>query len=121
MAANQQRIPLAKMAVEETRMGVVEDKVIKVQGGRQGVGWGQARGLGRQRGLGREAAGAGSPAGACAARWGLALILSFVPSPSQCPSAAPRTTLPLSTSTTGGGCAGGGRADASATPGPHGL
>ncbi|GBG00655.1 hypothetical protein Rsub_13389, partial [Raphidocelis subcapitata] len=29
MAANQQRIPLAKMAVEETRMGVVEDKVIK--------------------------------------------------------------------------------------------
>ena len=29
MAANQQRIPLAKMAVEETGMGVVEDKVIK--------------------------------------------------------------------------------------------
>jgi len=28
-AANQQRIPLAKMAVEETGMGVVEDKVIK--------------------------------------------------------------------------------------------
>lgn len=26
-AANQARIPLAKMAVEETRMGVVEDKV----------------------------------------------------------------------------------------------
>ena len=26
MAANQQRIPLAKMAVEETGMGVVEDK-----------------------------------------------------------------------------------------------
>ena len=29
MAANQQRIPLAKMAVEETGMGIVEDKVIK--------------------------------------------------------------------------------------------
>ena len=29
IAANQQRIPLAKMAVEETGMGVVEDKVIK--------------------------------------------------------------------------------------------
>lgn len=29
MAANRARIPLAKMAVEETRMGVVEDKVIK--------------------------------------------------------------------------------------------
>ena len=29
MVANQQRIPLAKMAVEETGMGVVEDKVIK--------------------------------------------------------------------------------------------
>lgn len=29
MAANMQRIPLAKMAVEETGMGVVEDKVIK--------------------------------------------------------------------------------------------
>lgn len=28
-AANKQRIPLAKMAVEETKMGVVEDKVIK--------------------------------------------------------------------------------------------
>lgn len=28
-AANQQRIPLAKLAVEETGMGVVEDKVIK--------------------------------------------------------------------------------------------
>ncbi|MDD6214066.1 MAG: bifunctional acetaldehyde-CoA/alcohol dehydrogenase [Firmicutes bacterium] len=28
-AANKQRIPLAKMAVEETEMGVVEDKVIK--------------------------------------------------------------------------------------------
>ena len=28
-AANQARIPLAKMAVEETGMGVVEDKVIK--------------------------------------------------------------------------------------------
>ena len=28
-AANMQRIPLAKMAVEETGMGVVEDKVIK--------------------------------------------------------------------------------------------
>ena len=28
-AANKQRIPLAKMAVEETGMGVVEDKVIK--------------------------------------------------------------------------------------------
>ena len=28
-AANQMRIPLAKMAVEETGMGVVEDKVIK--------------------------------------------------------------------------------------------
>lgn len=34
MAANAERIPLAKMAVEETRMGVVEDKVIKV-----GVAW----------------------------------------------------------------------------------
>ena len=29
MAANLQRIPLAKLAVEETGMGVVEDKVIK--------------------------------------------------------------------------------------------
>ena len=29
MAANAERIPLAKMAVEETGMGVVEDKVIK--------------------------------------------------------------------------------------------
>ena len=29
IAANQMRIPLAKMAVEETGMGVVEDKVIK--------------------------------------------------------------------------------------------
>ncbi|MGN0557500.1 MAG: bifunctional acetaldehyde-CoA/alcohol dehydrogenase [Acutalibacteraceae bacterium] len=29
MAANAQRIPLAKMAVEETGMGIVEDKVIK--------------------------------------------------------------------------------------------
>ena len=29
MAANQARIPLAKMAVEETGMGVVEDKIIK--------------------------------------------------------------------------------------------
>ena len=29
VAANMQRIPLAKMAVEETGMGVVEDKVIK--------------------------------------------------------------------------------------------
>lgn len=29
MAANQARIPLAKMAVEETGMGIVEDKVIK--------------------------------------------------------------------------------------------
>ena len=29
VAANQMRIPLAKMAVEETGMGVVEDKVIK--------------------------------------------------------------------------------------------
>lgn len=29
MAANKQRIPLAKMAVEETKRGVVEDKVIK--------------------------------------------------------------------------------------------
>ncbi|MGN1108528.1 MAG: bifunctional acetaldehyde-CoA/alcohol dehydrogenase, partial [Oscillospiraceae bacterium] len=28
-AANKQRIPLAKMAVEETGMGVAEDKVIK--------------------------------------------------------------------------------------------
>ncbi|MBQ8539759.1 MAG: hypothetical protein IJ433_08925, partial [Ruminococcus sp.] len=28
-AANKARIPLAKMAVEETGMGVVEDKVIK--------------------------------------------------------------------------------------------
>ena len=29
MAANKQRIPLAKLAVEETQRGVVEDKVIK--------------------------------------------------------------------------------------------
>ena len=29
MAANKQRIPLAKMAVEETRRGIVEDKIIK--------------------------------------------------------------------------------------------
>ncbi len=29
MAANKARIPLAKMAVEETKMGIVEDKVIK--------------------------------------------------------------------------------------------
>ena len=29
IAANNARIPLAKMAVEETGMGVVEDKVIK--------------------------------------------------------------------------------------------
>ena len=29
MAANKQRIPLSKLAVEETGMGVVEDKVIK--------------------------------------------------------------------------------------------
>ena len=29
MAANQARIPLAKLAVEETGMGVIEDKVIK--------------------------------------------------------------------------------------------
>ena len=29
MAANKQRIPLAKMAVKETGMGIVEDKVIK--------------------------------------------------------------------------------------------
>ena len=29
MAANKARIPLAKMAVEETGMGIVEDKVIK--------------------------------------------------------------------------------------------
>lgn len=29
MAANSQRLPLAKMAVEETKMGIVEDKVIK--------------------------------------------------------------------------------------------
>ena len=29
MAANQARIPLAKMAAEETGMGIVEDKVIK--------------------------------------------------------------------------------------------
>ena len=29
VAANQARIPLAKMAVEETGMGIVEDKVIK--------------------------------------------------------------------------------------------
>ena len=28
-AANKQRIPLAKMAVEETQRGIVEDKVIK--------------------------------------------------------------------------------------------
>ena len=31
IAAAQQRIPLAKMAVEETGMGVMEDKVIKNQ------------------------------------------------------------------------------------------
>lgn len=29
MAANKQRIPLAKLAVAETGMGIVEDKVIK--------------------------------------------------------------------------------------------
>ena len=29
LAANSQRIPLAKMAVAETGMGIVEDKVIK--------------------------------------------------------------------------------------------
>ena len=29
IAANKARIPLAKMAVEETGMGIVEDKVIK--------------------------------------------------------------------------------------------
>lgn len=29
IAANKARIPLAKMAVEETGMGVVEDKIIK--------------------------------------------------------------------------------------------
>ena len=29
VAANQQRISLAKMAVDETKMGVIEDKVIK--------------------------------------------------------------------------------------------
>ena len=29
IAANQARIPLAKMAVEETGMGIVEDKIIK--------------------------------------------------------------------------------------------
>lgn len=29
MAANKARIPLAKMAVEETGMGLVEDKIIK--------------------------------------------------------------------------------------------
>ena len=29
ISANMQRIPLAKLAVEETGMGVVEDKVIK--------------------------------------------------------------------------------------------
>ena len=29
IAANKMRIPLAKMAVEETGMGVVEDKIIK--------------------------------------------------------------------------------------------
>ncbi|WP_017663283.1 hypothetical protein [Baaleninema simplex] len=29
LAANAARIPLAKLAVEETEMGVVEDKVIK--------------------------------------------------------------------------------------------
>ena len=34
LAANKMRIPLAKMAVEETGMGVVEDKVIKNQIGR---------------------------------------------------------------------------------------
>ena len=31
MAANKMRIPLAKAAVEETGMGIVEDKVIKNQ------------------------------------------------------------------------------------------
>lgn len=30
IAANQARIPLAQMAVEETGMGVVEDKIIKI-------------------------------------------------------------------------------------------
>lgn len=41
LAANQARVPLAKMAVEETRMGVVEDKVTKVRQGaeRGGAGW----------------------------------------------------------------------------------
>jgi len=29
LAANRARIPLAKMAVEETGMGIVEDKVVK--------------------------------------------------------------------------------------------
>ncbi|MBR1835994.1 MAG: hypothetical protein IJ783_01775, partial [Kiritimatiellae bacterium] len=29
LAANRERIPLARMAVEETGMGVLEDKVIK--------------------------------------------------------------------------------------------
>ena len=30
LAANAQRIPLAKLAAQETGMGVVEDKVIKI-------------------------------------------------------------------------------------------
>ncbi|MEM6716164.1 MAG: hypothetical protein AAF622_13920, partial [Cyanobacteria bacterium P01_C01_bin.147] len=29
LAANTERIPLAKQAVQETRMGIIEDKVIK--------------------------------------------------------------------------------------------
>lgn len=46
LAANQARLPLAKMAVTETRMGVVEDKVIKASSfscflvaGRVGCAW----------------------------------------------------------------------------------
>mgnify|MGYP000514719998 CR=1 FL=1 len=31
MAANKMRIPLAKMAVEETQRGVLEDKIIKAK------------------------------------------------------------------------------------------
>ena len=42
LEANKHRISLAKMAVEETGMGIVEDKVIKNfdnYGGRQDMGW----------------------------------------------------------------------------------
>ena len=43
-AANKARIPLAKMAVEETGMGIVEDKVIKSWEGLGAGGEGDDRG-----------------------------------------------------------------------------